>query len=186
MHIQSQRTITTALLPVAFFSCIVLVALLIALFYSIPEWKRLHVNMEKHAFLKSAVHVENPEAIQYRLSVKKDSLTKIMALISGQATPNKTMAEALKMLISHANSSGIQFVKMQPQEESSQKAMSNYPIVLDVSASYHKLGHFISSLESQPFAVCVNRLAITATRGDMINARILVTCFIKSNKEHHE
>jgi Tfp pilus assembly protein PilO len=83
------------------------------------------------------------------------------------------------MIIERANAADIKFVKMQPLADTKTGTPTNYPMVLELTASYNSYGRFIAALETQPSTVRVDRIAITAQKNTMLEIRTLITCSIQ-------
>ncbi len=110
---------------------------------------------------------------------KKNTLLqeKLNSRIGNQAD-SAGLSSFLETLIAKARASDIRFVKMQPQAESRNEDFVLFPVILDMTTTYHALGQFISSLEKIPFMFKIERLAMESKPEGGIEAKILVTCFI--------
>jgi Tfp pilus assembly protein PilO len=181
MHTDNRQSINGAALAVLIFSFAVLFSLALVRFIAQPQWGSFASNRTRLTDMKKALRGENGlKAIQTRLLTQQDSLAGAYEAISRDFGETKDLPGALRMLIEKANAADIQFVKMQPRPDGAGDAGS-YPIVLEMTASYHSLGRFISSLEAIPHVIHVDRMAITANRNPMLDIRIQLTCYLSKN-----
>jgi Tfp pilus assembly protein PilO len=181
MHPKALRRLAGEIIPVLVFSCAVLLSLVLLRFAAAPQWQRLQVKNGEIAHYRTLVSDKNRyQAIKERLLDKKARLSRQYALyVPAQGAPaGSDLSGMLQLLIVRARDADIRFVKMQPQQETQREKQVDYPVVLELTTSYHSLGRFISSLEELPQAVKIERLAVTAGKNGL-DVRILVTCFLK-------
>jgi hypothetical protein len=182
MHNESYRRLGKAATPLLMFSCAVLLSLVFVRFVGIAQWRSFSYATERIARIRSVLSGKNgPETLKSRLLNLQDSLAGACASLSREYGDTKDLSGILRLLISKANAAQIQFVKMRPPSEAASGNVATYPLVLELTTSYQCLGRFVSSMESLPHLVRVDRIAITAVRNNMVEARILVTCFLYSN-----
>lgn len=163
------------------FSCAALFSLALVRYAAAPQWAALAKNNAALAHLKYSISAENGGAsIAKRLIDKRDSLGIKFHDLRLEVGETKDLPGVLQMIIAKANAADIQFVKMQPQTETSAGPAAAYPIILEMSASYNSLGRFVSAIEAMPYVIRVDRIAITAQHNELLEIRILVTCFIQN------
>jgi len=103
---------------------------------------------------------------------------RLAGLTSGTSQPDNLSA-LLQTLIARADASDIQFVKIEPEGEIKGDDFIKYPVLLEMSTTYHSLARFVSSLEAIPDQVSVDRVGMTA-RGAAVDAALRVTCYLQS------
>jgi Tfp pilus assembly protein PilO len=180
MHTQSFKSIGNAV-AIAIFSVAVLFSLVTVRFVAKPQWESLSRNHCRLAgFKKSSEGPGKPDSLKKVLMAQTDSLAvKCKAL--QQFDDRKDLPSVLRMLIEKANAADIAFVKMQPRSETAPDKAGPYPVVLEMTASYHSLGRFVSSLEEAPHLVHIDRIALTVGPKAMLDIKIQLTCFLKGN-----
>ena len=179
MHPDNHRTLNGVIIAVLAFSLSLFIALGLVRAVAQPQWESVGTALSRLTTLKKGLRDPHGlEAIKRRLMAQQDSLSASFNDLSRHFGETKDLPGALRMLIEKANAADIQFVKMQPHSEGAPDKEGHYPIVLEMTASYNSLGRFISSLETVPHMVHVDRLAITAARNAMLDIRIQVTCYL--------
>jgi Tfp pilus assembly protein PilO len=180
MHSHTFRRLAGEIIPVAVFSCAVLLLLALARYAFVPLWQGYRAaNAEVSHFKTLVSDQDRYGAIRARLLGKQQQLAqaygRLAPLQSGPAAGD--LSDLLQLLIARAREADIRFVKMLPQQETRRQAQSEYPVILEMTTAYNSLGRFVSSLEDLPWLFRVERLAITAQKNGL-NVRILVTCFL--------
>ncbi len=182
MHNDYYRRLSRCAPPLLAFSCAVFLCLALVYFIALPQWGSFSRFSGRLNRLKEVLSEKNgAAALKSRFLDLQDSLKAASASLSLEFGETKDLPGILRLLIAKANAADIQFVKMQPQTETALGAAVTYPIVLELTTSYHSLGRFISSIEAMPHLVRVDRVALIAGRNNTVEARILVTCFFHSN-----
>ena len=182
MHTEDHRFISGATAAVLIFSFAMLFSLILIRHMVKPQLESFFAHHDRLTEIKKALREQTgPDAVKSRLLAIQDSLVGKNEALSRHFGEMKDLPGALRMLIEKANAADIQFVKMQPYSEHAAGKEGSYPIVLEMTASYHSLGRFISSLEEIPHMVHVDRLAITAIRKAMLDIRIQLTCHLIKN-----
>jgi type IV pilus assembly protein PilO len=182
MHPDHKSPISRTAVAAAVFTAVMLVSLALVRFVAAHAWEAFHEDAARLAALKAALAgSQGLDAEKKRLYLQQDSLTGRFQTLSRQFGGTKDLPGALRMLIEKANAADIRFVKMQPSSQGSPDKDGRYPIVLEMTASYHSLGRFVSSLEEVPHLVRLDRFAITANRGGMLDIRIQLTCTLFGN-----
>jgi Tfp pilus assembly protein PilO len=182
MFSKTYRFIAGEIAHICIVSCALLASLVLvraAVLPSVYSLGRTHTQLSLYRDL--VADKEKYTAIKTLLTSRKASLVekKRDLAFSNMAAPD--LSSLLQLLITRAKDADIRFVKMQP-EVASKSEQATYPVVLEMTTSYHSLGRFIASLESVPQAVRIDRLAITAQNSNL-DVRILVTCFLSGPKE---
>jgi Tfp pilus assembly protein PilO len=182
MHADNHRHLSGTTAAVLIFSFAMLITLALIRFIVKPHYESFFDNHDRLVEMKIKLqgHI-GADALKTRLMAQQDSLVEKYDSLSRHFGEMKDLPGVLRMLIEKANAADIQFVKMQPYSERAAAKAASYPIVLELTASYHSLGRFISSLESVPHMVHVDRLAITAIRNSMLDIRIQLSCNLFKN-----
>jgi Tfp pilus assembly protein PilO len=146
-----------------------------------PQWEVLAAKKAALASYANTNSGENgKDTIKKRFAEDRDSLSaKYRDLMRDVGSP-KDLSGVLQMIIARANAADIKFVKMQPLADTKTGTPANYPMVLELTASYNSYGRFIAALETQPSIVRVDRIAITAQKNNMLEIRTLITCYIQN------
>jgi hypothetical protein len=181
MHASAFRRFAGEIIPVTVFSCAILLFLALTRFALVPQAAALGATALQLDYFKSLVSDRNRyQEIRIRLLDKQ----RLLADAVGRAAPAPAdyaaggLSDLLQLLISRAKEADIRFVKMLPQLETAHRDRAEYPVVLEMTTSYHSLGRFVASLEQTPQALRVERLAVTAQKNGL-DVHILVTCFLK-------
>lgn len=116
--------------------------------------------------------------IKQEIEEKIDLLKGKVNSFSSVSTDSRDLSSFLETLISKARASDIRFVKMQPQAETKTAEHILFPVILDMTTTYHALGQFVSSLEKLPHLFRIDRLAMECKNEGNMEVKILVTCFI--------
>jgi Tfp pilus assembly protein PilO len=180
MRLKNSGQIAILAVPVLVFSLAALVSLVIMRYFMAPQFEALAANKAVLASFSNSNFGENGNAsIKKRFINDGDSLkAKYHDLIREVGGP-KDLSGVLQMIIERANAADIKFVKMQPLADTKTGMPANYPMVLELTASYNSYGRFIAALETQPSTVRVDRIAITAQKNNMLEIRTLITCSIQ-------
>jgi Tfp pilus assembly protein PilO len=168
--------------PLAFigFSIAVCISLTVIQYGIRPQWENMSVAYSRLIEVKGTLAEKNiPEVLEKRLTTLHDSLDRNFKELSQEFGETKDLPAILRMLIEKANASDIQFIKMQPTSESASGKTGAYPIVLEMTTTYHSLGRFVSTLEAVPNLVHIDRIAITASTNATLGVRIQVTCYLQ-------
>ena len=136
----------------------------------LTRYKTLTQGDDKYNKLKDEIRDK-----QKALEKKHTELTK------GLADPHD-LSGLLQMIFDKALEAEIRFDKTVPEQEVKGKDYIHYPVLLEMTTTYNRLGKFISSLENIPQIVRVNRVAITAKDDENIHCRVLITCFLSLKK----
>jgi Tfp pilus assembly protein PilO len=145
-----------------------------------PQWESMAAVHSRLIELKGALANKNaPEILEKRLLAVHDSLSRTHGEVSREFGEPKDLPMILRMLIEKANAADIQFIKMQPTPENVSGKTGAYPIVLEMTASYHCLGRFIAALEAVPTLGHIDRMAITAVQNGLLSVRLQVTCYLQ-------
>lgn len=128
---------------------------------------------------QSMISSENGyQEIKNQIMVKTRLLQSRVDTIAGAVNESRDLPAFLELLINKARASDIRFVNMQPQQETRNEDFQFFPVILDVTTTYHSLGQYLSSLEKLPHMFRVDRLSIESISDSSIEVKILVTCFI--------
>ena len=136
----------------------------------LTRYKALTQGDDKYNKLKDEIRDK-----QKALEKKHTELTK------GLADPHD-LSGLLQMIFDKAWEAEIRFDKTVPEKEVKGKDYIHYPVLLEMTTTYNRLGKFISSLENIPQIVRVNRVGITAKDDENIHCRVLITCFLSLKK----
>jgi Tfp pilus assembly protein PilO len=163
-------------------SLAVLLSLVLLNTLVVPRWQEYQSQSQELARYRTLTSAaKNYDNLRTELTTTKERLNaKLTGLTAGLGDANDLSA-LLQMLIGKAKEADIRFVRMEPQQQSIAADFIRYPVVLDLSTTYHSLGKFIASLEASPQTVRVNRLALSATAGGAVTVRLLVTCYLQVN-----
>jgi Tfp pilus assembly protein PilO len=180
MFITTLRRLAGEIVPILVFSCAALGSLAAVRIAAVPQWRELSALSSETSRYTSFVSDRNRfQTITAQLLDKKEQLTRLSSRVAPDAHAGAEPADlsgVLQLLILRAKQADIRFVKMEPVGEVQRKGQE-YPVVLEMTASYESLGRFVSSLEELPRTLSVDRLAITVQRNGL-DVRILVTCFL--------
>lgn len=145
----------------------------------IPSYLEFKDNRRELRNYQTMISSENGyQTIKNEILEKTRLLQNRVDTIAGPANESRDLSAFLELLINKASASDIRFVKMQPQTESRNEDFQFFPVVLDVTTTYHSLGQYLSALEKLPHMFRVERLSLEAISQSSIEAKILVTCFI--------
>jgi len=115
------------------------------------------------------------DTIETVLKTQQAALKTQYHALYGESGGARDLAGLLRILITTAQTAGIQFVKMQPEGgEKAGEESNSYTVLLDFSTSYNSLGMFVSALEAMPHRFSVDRLALETGKGNDINIKMLV------------
>jgi Tfp pilus assembly protein PilO len=97
----------------------------------------------------------------------------------------KEISSVLDVISEIAKESGVDIMSIRPESEQSKDIYIRYPYVLNVVAdTYHKIGDFISRLESHPDIFSVENISMSPQRiqgekaGEQINASLTIGTII--------
>jgi len=145
-----------------------------------PYWKELNKTRSELKQYTSLISSSGGyDKIKTEILQKNVQLKRKVEKLSSGVSDSRDLSSLLEMLIGKASAADIQFVKMQPQPEEKKEDMLLYPVVLEITTTYHALGRFVSSLETLPHLIRINRLAINANKSGKLNVKILVTCYLQ-------
>lgn len=148
----------------------------------IPQYYQFTMLQKEHTRYRERISSESDYAL-----IKEEITDKIAILenkLHSSGTTSSMPHDAgsfLEELISVARKADIRFVKMQPQEESRSEEYTYYPVLLDLTTTYHALGQFLSSLEMLPHLYRVDRLAINTVPTGKCSVKLLITSLIPQN-----
>ena len=173
-------------LPQLLFAGTVLACLLSVRYVFLPQWQVLAAHKTSLSHLYNALESEQGAGLKNHLLAKRDTLRSRALAISGENGQSCDLPAILRILLKKANAADIQFVKMVPQSEMTAGASTACPIILEMTASYHSLGRFVASLESLPRLIHVDRLSLSLNKKNLLDAKILITCFIGNKGQANE
>jgi Tfp pilus assembly protein PilO len=160
-----------------------LVVVLLARYLMLPICEEIIDRRRELAHYHSLISSESGYAI-----IKKE-ISKKNAILESRLSPkNKEkntpvdLSGFLETLITVAKKADIRFVRMQPQKESRDRDYVHFPVLLELTTTYHELGQFITELEKLPYLFQVNRLAMSALAGGKCEVKLLVTCLIPGDE----
>lgn len=166
-------------IPLVVFSAAVFTTALSLRYLIIPSYLDLQSKRQELKNYLTMISSENGyQTIKNEIMVKTRLLQNRVDTIAGTTTESRDLSSFLELLINKARASDIRFVKMQPQPETKNEDFQFFPVLLEVTTTYHALGQFLSSLEKLPHMFRVDRLAMEAISDTSIEVKILVTCFI--------
>lgn len=119
--------------------------------------------------------------------LKKEILKKQKLLEEKHTNLSSGMADAsdlsalLQLIFDKAWKNNIRFDKTTPQQMITTKTSINYPVLLELTTEFNKLGTFISSLEAMPQIMRVERVAVSAKGRGKVLAILMVTCFLSKD-----
>jgi Tfp pilus assembly protein PilO len=179
MHFKN-KSLTALIVPALVFSCSALFSLLAMRYWMAPQWEALTANKAVLAsFRDSIVKDTGNSLLKKQLVENRDSLKIKYDDVLRETGGARDLSGVLQMIIAKANAADIKFVKMQPQAETKSGTSIVYPMVLELTATYYSYGRFIAALETLPWVVRVERMAITVQKTGLLEIRTLVTCFIQ-------
>lgn len=121
---------------------------------------------------------KNNTILKTEILKKQELLEKKHTLLSSGMADASDLSALLQLIFDKAWKNDIRFDKTTPQLMITTKTSIHYPVVLELTTSYKKLGGFISSLEALPQIMRVERVAITAKGREKVSAILMVTCFL--------
>ncbi len=179
MHTELLNRISKESLFIFIFSAALFLAAVSIQRFIIPQLVQYRQNSAILSGYLELISSENGYSqIRSEIENKIGQLQKKVNRQTGNISEQAGLSAFLEALISKARASDIRFVKMQPQAESKNEDFTLYPVILEMSTTYHALGQFVSSLEKMPFTFKIERLAMESKAEGGIEAKILVTCFI--------
>ena len=181
MHSKSPQVVSATAVAALIFSVAVLCALASARFIAKSQWESFFHNASRLTEIKKVLQEKNGlDSIAKFLLLQQDSLASKFSTLK-QFEETKDLPGTLRMIIEKANAADIQFVKMQPRSEGSAGKTGAYPVMLEMNASYHSLGRFISLLEAAPHLLRIERLAVTVGKNATLDIKLQLTCFLNKN-----
>ncbi|MBD3314610.1 MAG: type 4a pilus biogenesis protein PilO [Chitinivibrionales bacterium] len=120
----------------------------------------------------------NYRELRTRIEEKRDALELRLDTLTSGLRDARDLSGLLQMIFDKAFEAGLRIDRTEPQEEETGRDFVKYPVVLETSTTYHRLGAFISSLEKMPQVIRVERLSLDSSRGGGVEAKLLVTCFV--------
>ncbi len=179
MHSEIIKKLKREAIVLTVFSIAIFLTALILRHLIVPaylEFKRGQLELKNYLTMISS---ENGyQAIKNEIMEKNLLMQNRVDTIAGITNDSRDLSSFLELLISKAKASDIRFVKMQPQPEIRNEDFQFFPVLLEVSTTYHALGQFLSSLEKLPYMFRVDRLALEALSESSIDSKILITCLI--------
>jgi Tfp pilus assembly protein PilO len=181
MHAQRTQTVGAPVVAALIFSIAMLFALVTARFIAKPQWELFSRDFSRLTEMKKNLREHGGlDSLTRLLQAQQDSLIgKFSALRQFEET--KDLPGALRMIIEKANAADIQFVKMQPRSEGGAGKAGAYPVMLEMNASYHSLGRFISLMEAAPHMLRIERIAVIVGKNAMLDIKLQLTCFLNKN-----
>lgn len=179
MYTEIIKKLKREAVPLAFFSVALFLSAACVRYLVVPTYLNFLSNRAELKNYQQMISSENGyQTIKNEILEKTLLLQSRVDTISGPSVESRDLSSFLELLINKARASDIKFVKMQPQKESRNEDFQFFPVVLDVTTTYHALGQFLSSLEKLPHMFRIDRLALESISDSSIEAKILVTCFI--------
>ncbi len=124
---------------------------------------------------------KNNTILKAEIIKKQEMLEKKHTLLSSGMADASDLSALLQLIFDKAWKNDIRFDKTTPQPMITTKTSIHYPVILELTTSYKKLGSFISSLEALPQIMRVERVAITAKGREKVSAILMVTCFLSKD-----
>jgi Tfp pilus assembly protein PilO len=147
-------------------------------YWLVPQWGARQQASRNIKELRAAVSADRGSYSDAAAGANTRLSRKLTGLTSGASQPDNLSA-LLQMLITKADAADIQFVKIEPEGEIKGDDFIKYPVLLEMSTTYHSLARFVSSLEALPDQVSVDRVGMTA-HGTAVDAALRVTCYLQS------
>lgn len=152
--------------------------------FVLPSYHKMNHSSHKLTTYHDLISSKNGYSkIKQEIEKKNKILSGRLDALSAAASGSEDLSFYLETLIGKAKVSDIQFVKMQPQNETRTSDFILCPVVINLTTNYHALGQFVSSIEKLPHMFKVERLAMESTTIGKLETRILVTCYIPSMGE---
>jgi type IV pilus assembly protein PilO len=121
---------------------------------------------------------DNYRELRSRIEAKREALNQRLDTLTAGLRDAHDLSGLLQMIFDKAYEAGMRIDRTEPQREESGKDFVKYPVILETTTTYHRLGAFVSSLEKMPQVVRVERLSLVSSRGGDVHAKLLVTCFV--------
>lgn len=118
-------------------------------------------------------------ALRNRLQAVNDSLRTRYGIMSAGLGDAEDLSGLLEMLIGWAKAADIDFVSVQPGEQTLDGGVTTFPVVLQFKCPYDALGRFVAGLESRPHIVRVDRLSVGAESSRRVQVGLMVTLFLR-------
>jgi len=180
MHSNIIKKLKRETIPLVMLSIAVFLTALVLRYLIIPTYLELkRGRLELNNYLTMISSENGYQTIKNEIMEKTRLLQNRVDTIAGTfSNESRDLSSFLELLISKARASDIRFVKMQPQPETRNDDFRFFPVLLEVTTTYHALGQFLSSLEKLPYMFRVDRLALEALSESSIDGKILITCLI--------
>lgn len=154
-----------------------LMVLLLCQLWLVPSWQRfVSVNQSVAQYRERIERADVLQTLKQQLNLTGEQLSQRKEALSEDLVQADDISGLLQMLIQRAKLADIAFVKMQPLAERRMDDYSEYPVELELITSYLSLGQLVASLESVPQMIRLERMALTVTKGNKLEVRLLVNC----------
>lgn len=119
----------------------------------------------------------NYRELRTRIEEKQHALEARLDTLTAGLRDAQDLSGLLQMIFDKAFEAGLRIDRTEPQGEEEGKDFIKYPVIIEASTTYHRLGAFVSSLERMPQVIRVERLSLASSKNN-VDARLLVTCFV--------
>ncbi len=166
--------------PLLFITSVSLLVTIVMVRYGlIPQFRSLATREKELAHFGAQISSESGYAlIKKEIREKQEILEKKLSNLEERETITADPGSYLETLISVARKADIRFVRVQPQEESRKEDVVLYPVLLELTTTYHELGHFVAALEKLPHLFRIDRCGLESNPEGKCDVRLLVTCLI--------
>jgi|GEM_PF-1890739 len=186
MFLTIKRILEKEFIPVA--ACVFAVFIFTTLgkYTVIPAWRERVLLRSEVAKYRKLISGDSKYNELKKIIRKKHAQLeqKHTSLTQGLADP-RDLSGLLQMIFDKAWEAGIRFDKTIPEQEIKDKDYIHYPIVLEMTTTFNRMGQFTSLLEQIPQIVRVERVSLIARDTEAVSARMLITCFVSLKPEEH-
>lgn len=121
---------------------------------------------------------KNNTILKTEILKKQEELEKKHTVLTSGMADASDLSSLLQLIFDKAWKNKIRFDKTTPQAMIETSTSIHYPVILELTTDFNKLGRFVSSLEAMPQIMRVQRLAVTSKSKDSVSAVLQVTCFL--------
>ena len=183
MYASVKRTIEYELIPFLFCALSLFAATVLIKHVILPGWQAgADVRAEVRNYRALISGDTEYDRLKNEIREKQRQLEqKHTVLTRGLADP-QDLSGLLQMIFDKAYEADLRLDKAVPEKEERGKDYIRYPVLLEMTTTYARLGKFLASLENIPQVVRVGKVGIIAKNDKEIVAGVVITCFLHLEK----
>jgi Tfp pilus assembly protein PilO len=181
MHTDIEHTIKIYLIPFSALALSLCLSALMLRYVTAPWVQSIARHRATIANLTQVIENESGSTIiANEIRDKQRLLQEKMSSLTSDFVDPSDLSGLLQMIFDKAWKANIKFDGTQPQTEIRSDDFTLYPILFEMTTTYNSFGKFISELEKMPQVVRIDRVALDAVAGGKIEAKIMLSCFLRS------